>query len=71
MVYVILLAALSGCGSMQPLPIPANDMKPGPGLFSGATGQFDLDTCIPIDQLNADQDFIQDLYRLPLEVPEN
>jgi|GEM_PF-5645578 len=69
--YTALLAMLSACGSVQPLPIPTNDLKSGPGLFSGPTGQFDLETCLPIDQLNAYQDSIQDLYRLPLEVPES
>jgi hypothetical protein len=35
------LAALAACAGFEPMDPPSNtDMKPGPGLFSGKTGEF-------------------------------
>jgi hypothetical protein len=35
------LVALAACAGFEPMDPPRNsDMKPGPGLFSGETGEF-------------------------------
>jgi hypothetical protein len=35
------LAALAACAGFEPMDPPSNtDIKPGPGLFSGKTGEF-------------------------------
>jgi hypothetical protein len=35
------LVALTACAGFEPMDPPSNtDIKPGPGLFSGKTGEF-------------------------------
>lgn len=44
-VLVVLLAGLLflfGCGGEEYTYVPGNEIKPGPGLFSGEDGEFTL-----------------------------
>ena len=41
LVLAACVAALAACAGFEPMDPPSNtDIKPGPGLFSGKTGEF-------------------------------
>lgn len=45
----ILLAALAGCGFRpDDRPLGGSDMKPGPGLLTGPTGEFVVQRGAPV-----------------------
>jgi hypothetical protein len=42
-IFLALLLGLAGCGGWQPMEVPrSGDIKPGPGLLSGSSGEFVL-----------------------------
>jgi hypothetical protein len=45
---VVLLAGLAACSGWQPMEVPRNsDMKPGPGLLTGKSGELVIPTPLP------------------------
>ena len=41
-ILLSLLLLLGGCGGEPYTYVPENELKPGPGLFSGEDGEFNL-----------------------------